>query len=92
MNYSEKNSNPETNVQIPNYHIVSTVYSGSRTLVYRAIRNKDQLPVIIKLLKNDYPTFSELVQFRNQYTIAKNLTSPPIVQTYSLEPRGNASY
>ena len=61
--------------------IVETIYSGSRTLVYRAIRNKDLLPVIIKLLKNDYPSFSELVQFRNQYTIVKNLNSPNIVQT-----------
>ncbi|MEG5115325.1 AAA family ATPase, partial [Microcoleus sp. A2-C5] len=62
---------------------------GTRTLVYQAIRTDDQLPVIIKLLKNEYPTFSELVQFRNQYTIAKNLNSPLIIQTYSLEPYQN---
>ena len=78
-----------TTIQIPNYQILETVYSGSRTLVYRAIRTSDQLPVIIKLLKNDYPSFSELVQFRNQYTIAKNLNSHLIVQTYSLEPYQN---
>ncbi|MEG4120998.1 serine/threonine-protein kinase, partial [Microcoleus sp. N9_B4] len=89
MNTSDQNSNPPTNVLILNYQIISTVYSGSRTLVYRAIRTSDQLPVVIKLLKNDYPTFSELVQFRNQYTIAKNLNSPLIVQTYSLEPYQN---
>ncbi|WP_172185345.1 AAA family ATPase [Microcoleus asticus] len=89
MNPSDQNSNPPTIIQIPNYQIISTVYSGSRTLVYRAIRTNDQLPVVIKLLKNDYPTFSELVQFRNQYTIAKNLNSPLIVQTYSLSPYQN---
>ncbi|MDF0555163.1 ATP-binding sensor histidine kinase [Kamptonema sp. UHCC 0994] len=85
MNNSHKNTNSPTTVQIPNYQIVETVYSGSRTVVYRAIRTSDQLPVVIKLLKNDYPNFSELVQFRNQYTIAKNLNSPLIIQTYSLE-------
>ncbi|MEG3895399.1 MULTISPECIES: AAA family ATPase [unclassified Microcoleus] len=89
INNSHSSSKPHTTVQIPNYKIVSTVYSGSRTLVYRAIRTSDQLPVVIKLLKNEYPTFSELVQFRNQYTIAKNLNSPIIVQTYSLEPYQN---
>ncbi|MEG4571435.1 AAA family ATPase [Microcoleus sp. N3A4] len=89
INNSHPNSKPHTTAQIPNYQIVETVYSGSRTLVYRAIRTHDQLPVVIKLLKNDYPTFSELVQFRNQYTIAKNLNSPLIVQTYSLEPYQN---
>ncbi|MEG4584344.1 AAA family ATPase [Microcoleus sp. MOSTC5] len=89
MNNFEKNSDTPTNVQIINYQIIERLYSGSRTLVYRAVRTSDQLPVVIKLLKNDYPTFSELVQFRNQYTIAKNLDSPLIVQTYSLEPYQN---
>ena len=89
INNSDQNINPHTTVKIPNYQIVETVYSGSRTLVYRAIRTTDQLPVVIKLLKNDYPTFSELVQFRNQYTITKNLNSPLIVQTYGLESYQN---
>ncbi|WP_373534945.1 AAA family ATPase [Microcoleus sp.] len=89
MNNSNKNSNTHTTIQIPNYEILDTVYSGSRTLVYRAIRINDRLPVVIKLLKSDYPSFSELVEFRNQYTIAKNLCQPGIIQTYSLEPYQN---
>ncbi len=44
---------------------------------------------MIKLLKNSYPSFSDLLQFRNQYTIAKNLNSSAIVQTYSLEAYQN---
>ena len=32
---------------------------------------------------------SELVQFRNQYTIAKNLDIPGIIKPYSLEPYNN---
>ncbi|HLO51193.1 MAG TPA: AAA family ATPase, partial [Kamptonema sp.] len=83
------NNNDRTTIQIKNYQIIAIVYSGSRTLVYRAIRLSDRLPVVIKLLKNEYPSFSELVQFRNQYTIAKNLNSPLIVQTYNLEPYQN---
>ena len=86
MDNSHSSSNTHITVQIPNYKIVETVYLGSRTLVYRAIRTHDRLPVVIKLLRNEYPTFSELVQFRNQYTIATNLNSPLIIKTYSLEP------
>ncbi|WP_103670789.1 ATP-binding sensor histidine kinase [Pseudanabaena sp. BC1403] len=71
------------------YSLSENLYMGSRTVVHRAIRTSDQLPVVIKLLKNDYPTFSELVQFRNQYNISKNLNSPLIIQTYSLEPYQN---
>jgi predicted ATPase/signal transduction histidine kinase/GAF domain-containing protein len=76
-------------VNIPGYLISEELYNGSRTLVYRGYRERDSLPVVIKLLKNPYPTFNELLSFRNQYTIAKNLNSPLIVQIYSLEPYQN---
>ncbi|MEH2249023.1 trifunctional serine/threonine-protein kinase/ATP-binding protein/sensor histidine kinase [Nostoc sp.] len=73
-----------------NYRISEQLYAGSRTLVYRAIREADQLPVVIKLLQQDYPTFNELLLFRNQYTIAKNIDLPGIVHPYSLEPYRNS--
>ncbi|MCL1472987.1 trifunctional serine/threonine-protein kinase/ATP-binding protein/sensor histidine kinase [Argonema antarcticum] len=79
-----------TLVSITGYKVSEELYNGSRTVVYRAVREIDQKPVVMKLLKNLYPSFSELVQFRNQYTIAKNLNSPLIVQTYSLEPYQNS--
>ncbi len=79
-----------TLVNIPRYKVSEELYNGSRTIVYRGYRETDSLPVVIKLLKNPHPSFSELLSFRNQYTIAKNLNSPLIVQTYSLEPYHNA--
>ena len=78
-----------TTASIPGYCISEEIYNGSRTLVYRGYRKTDLLRVVIKLLKNPYPSFSELLWFRNQYTIAKNLNSPLIIQTYSLEQYQN---
>ncbi|MDZ7961919.1 MAG: AAA family ATPase [Aulosira sp. DedQUE10] len=78
-----------TLASIPGYCITEELYNGFRTRVYRAVRETDSLPVALKLLKNPYPSFHELLSFRNQYTIAKNLNSPLIVQTYSLEPYQN---
>ncbi|MDZ8056410.1 MAG: AAA family ATPase [Aulosira sp. ZfuVER01] len=77
-------------LNIPGYKIGEELYNGSRTLVYRAIRETDSLPVVIKLLKNQYPSFSELLSFCNQYSIAKNFNSPLIIQTYRLEAYQNA--
>jgi len=74
-----------TQVSIPGYKFRSEIYNGSRALVYHAFREIDGASVVIKLLKNPYPSFGELVQFRNQYTIAKNLNFLGIIQTYSLE-------
>ncbi len=78
-----------TEVSISGYRISEQLYDGSRTVVYRGYRETDSIPVVIKLLKNPYPSFTELLQFRNQYTIAKNLNLSGIIQTYSLEPYQN---
>ncbi|MDZ8225437.1 MULTISPECIES: AAA family ATPase [unclassified Nostoc] len=74
----------------PGYRITEQIYSGSKTLVYRGIREQDQKPVVLKLMRNEYPTFSEIAQFRNQYIITKNLDLPGIVKTYSLENYRNS--
>jgi predicted ATPase/signal transduction histidine kinase len=73
-----------TLVTIPGYRILEEIYDGSRTRVYRGRCESEQKPVVIKLLKSEYPTFNELVQFRNQYTIAKNLDLPGIIQAIAL--------
>ncbi|WP_364418750.1 ATP-binding sensor histidine kinase [Moorena sp. SIO3H5] len=74
-----------TMVTLTGYQMTEIIYSGSRTLVYQGIRESDQKPVVIKLLLSEYPSFGELVEFRNQYTIAKNLDLPGIVKSYSLK-------
>lgn len=75
--------------KIPGYTLVEQLYLGSRTAVYRGVQRSPQCSVVIKTLRHDYPSFSELVQFRNQYAIAKNLNIPGIVQPMSLEPYAN---
>ncbi|MEH2198158.1 ATP-binding sensor histidine kinase [Nostoc sp.] len=79
----------DATLRIAGYQITEQVYSGSRTYVYRAVRECDRQPVVIKLLKREYPSFSELVQFHNQYAIANNLDIPGIIKPYNLEPYHN---
>ncbi|MEH2134192.1 MAG: AAA family ATPase [Nostoc sp.] len=83
---------PDSNLlpYIPGYAIVEQLYAGSQTIVYRAVQESSQRPVVIKLLRQDYPTFSELLQFRNQYTITKNLNIPGIIHPLSLQAYGNS--
>jgi predicted ATPase/serine phosphatase RsbU (regulator of sigma subunit)/tRNA A-37 threonylcarbamoyl transferase component Bud32 len=76
-------------ISIPGYRTSEQLYSGTRTLVYRGFSESDNRPVVIKLLKSEYPTFTELVQFRNQYTIAKNIDNSGIVKHLSLETYRN---
>ena len=64
---------PKSLAQLSDYTLVELIYQGARTVVYRAFQTEQQRPVVIKALRHDYPSFSELVQFRNQYVIARNL-------------------
>ncbi|MBW4541239.1 MAG: AAA family ATPase [Myxacorys chilensis ATA2-1-KO14] len=76
-------------IQIQGYQIRETIYDGSRTLVYSGYQESKQRTVVIKLLKNPYPSFTELLQFKNQYTLIRQLDSPGVVRPYSLEPYHN---
>ncbi|WP_226594206.1 ATP-binding protein, partial [Microseira wollei] len=84
------NSTFNTTVALPGYRLVELLYCGSKTVVYRGIRLVDDQAVALKLLQQEYPTFHDLLQFRNQYTLAKNLDIPGIIRPYSLEPYRNS--
>ncbi|MGB3404218.1 MAG: protein kinase, partial [Microcoleaceae cyanobacterium] len=71
--------------EISGYTIVEQLYHGSRTAVYRATENNTKCSVAIKVLQNEYPSFNELVQFRNQYAIAVNLHIDGIIRPKSLK-------
>ncbi|NEO87127.1 MAG: serine/threonine-protein kinase PknK [Spirulina sp. SIO3F2] len=70
---------------ISNYQASTLIHESDRTLVYRGQNIKNGQPVIIKLMGHEYPSFNELVQFRNQYAIARNLNIEGIVKPIALE-------
>ncbi|MGD1895959.1 MAG: serine/threonine protein kinase [Phormidesmis sp.] len=72
-------------IQLQGYRGETLIYSGPKTLIYRGQRLDNGQPVLLKLLKAEYPTFAELVRFRHQYTIAKSLDLPGVVQPLALE-------
>ena len=73
---------------LPGYQILERLHVSSHTLVSRAIRESDRRPVVLKVLGNPFPSFNDLVRFRNQYVITKNLDSPYIVRPLVLERYG----
>ncbi|NER36265.1 MAG: AAA family ATPase [Oscillatoria sp. SIO1A7] len=76
-------------LNLAGYQEKNLLYSGTRTLVYRAVRATDTRSVIIKVLRNPHPNFNELVQFRNQYVITRHLKHPHIIRPIALERYGN---
>ncbi|MBF0298127.1 MAG: AAA family ATPase, partial [Oligoflexia bacterium] len=61
------------NCSLSNYKINQVIYSSKNSLVYRGIRIKDNLRVIIKTLNDDAPLIDKIMSFEREYTIGKKL-------------------
>jgi PAS domain S-box-containing protein len=66
------------------------LYESANSLVYRAIREADNQPIILKLLKESYPTPQELVRYRTEYRITQELKEPGVVRVYDLQKYQNS--
>jgi predicted ATPase/serine phosphatase RsbU (regulator of sigma subunit)/tRNA A-37 threonylcarbamoyl transferase component Bud32 len=77
-------------IKIPNYQIHTQIDESINSLVYRGVRKTDNQPVIIKILKKDYPTQEELTSYRQEYNIIRQLTKVDgVIKAYDLEKYQN---
>ncbi|WP_293335061.1 ATP-binding sensor histidine kinase [Microcoleus sp. CAWBG58] len=74
---------------LPGYRISTSISDGFNTSVYRAIRESDEQPVIIKILKAEFPTLEQITRLKNEYKITQHLHADSIVKYYSLETSQN---
>ena len=67
------------------YQILAPIYESANSLVYRGLRIHDNQPVILKVLKEDYPTLAELTRYQQEYEITRSLNLDGIVRAEALE-------
>ena len=68
-------------VTLPGIAIQAKIYESLNSLVYRGTR-ADGLAVIVKLLKQDYPSPQEITRYRQEYDITHSLNLPGVVRAY----------
>ncbi|MEH2364899.1 AAA family ATPase [Nostoc sp.] len=72
------------------YQIIKKIYESANSLVYRAIVKPDNQPVILKILKENYPTPSELTRYKQEYEITRSLNSDAVIKAYNLQRYENS--
>src|SRR5688500_17340576 len=72
------------------YDIKETLAVSSRSLVRRAVRKADGLPVIIKSPAQDLITSEELWQFEFEFRLLQKLNVPAVVRAIALERSADA--
>ena len=73
-----------------NYQIIEKIYESANSLVYRAILKINNKPIILKILKENYPTPSELTRYKQEYEITCSLNIDSIVKAYELQRYENS--
>src|SRR3989304_8061223 len=72
-------------LMIPGYQIIQELYVGDDSTVFRAQREADQHPVVIKALKHPYPSPERIARFKREYEITLSLNLACVVGVYGLE-------
>ena len=70
---------------LPGYQILALIYQSANSEVYQAIREIDNQKVILKVLKKNYPTPSELTHYKQEYELIRTLDIEGVIKAYSLE-------
>lgn len=72
------------------YQIIAKIYESSNSLVYRAIDAHNNQPIILKILKEEYPTPSELIRYKQEYELTRSLNLDGAIKTYGLQRYQNS--
>jgi serine/threonine protein kinase len=73
------------------YRIIEKLHEGSLTLIYRARRREDDRPVILKMLRSEYPSQEELARLRSEYQNTKGLNDDNIIKVFGYEEQGKTA-
>jgi predicted ATPase/signal transduction histidine kinase/tRNA A-37 threonylcarbamoyl transferase component Bud32/ActR/RegA family two-component response regulator len=72
------------------YHSLTKIYESVNSIVYRCQRVEDNQPIILKILKQDYPTPEELTRYRQEYDITCRLSHlNGVINAYDIEKYQN---
>lgn len=76
-------------LNLPGVEVTKLIYESANSLVYRGCRQRDDRPVILKILKENYPTPQELARYRTEYKITQSLNMSGCIKADDLQQYQN---
>lgn len=71
------------------YRVIQELQASSDVVLYQAVRETDQVLVIVKLLKLDEASLQDITRFRQEYEISKSYCIPELLKLISLQRQDN---
>ncbi len=76
-------------ITLSGYQLLHKLYESDQSLIYRGYRQSDRQPMIFKILKQEYPSPTELTRYQQEYEITRRLEVDSAIHTYGLEKYKN---
>ncbi len=73
------------------YEIAQPLRDGRDTVIYRGRRESDEQQVLLKLLRSELPSRSELARMRREHEILGKFSSPGVIRSLGLEKHGHGT-
>ncbi|WP_036479422.1 AAA family ATPase [Myxosarcina sp. GI1] len=70
-------------IALPDISVKTKIYESVNSLVYRAVRRADNTAVVLKVLKQNYPTSAELIRYKQEYEITRSLDLEGVIEAYN---------
>jgi predicted ATPase/signal transduction histidine kinase/tRNA A-37 threonylcarbamoyl transferase component Bud32/ActR/RegA family two-component response regulator len=71
---------------VPGYEILGRIRESANSLVFRAIRESDGTPVILKMLRDSYPSHRAIIKYKQEFKITSDLRHiPGVIDVHGLE-------
>ena len=71
-------------LEINGYELTKKIYESAASLVFRGFRKKDHRYVILKQLKEDFPSPKEIIRYKQEFKIVKQITATRVIRGYDL--------
>ncbi|WP_437973260.1 AAA family ATPase [Sorangium sp. So ce295] len=73
----------------PRYRVLEVLHQGADTILYRARREEDGRPVVLKVLRRDHASPHALGRLQHEHEVARALDTAVIVRPYAMESLGD---
>ena len=77
--------------RIPGFKLIDVIHESRRRVVYRAVREADGEPVVLKTLRAEYPRRREVAELRREFQIATRLSIEGVIRVHSLVTYGSGN-
>lgn len=77
-------------IHVVGYTISKEIYKSTNSTIFKAVRNADNVPVVVKFINKEYPTDLECSYFVREYELTRKFSSDRIIKAYDFIKYNNS--